>query len=134
MLFWILIGLLILGFLLFKKYGGKEWEVNVRSVLGMILIIVCAIGVVVSVCIISDNHIHADGRVAHCKARYESLVYQYENDIYENDNDLGKRDLMVDIESWNTDLAYKKEIQDNFWIGIYYPNIYDQFEFIPLEK
>lgn len=27
---------------------------------------------------------------------------------------------------------YCKKIQRNFWVGIYYPNVYDNLEFIPL--
>lgn len=50
-----------------------------------------------------------------------------------SNNDLGKRDLMEDIEAWNTDLAYRKQIQRNFWVGIFYPNIYDYFDFIELQ-
>ena len=37
---------------------------------------------------------------------------------------------MEKVQSWNEDLAICQSIQDNFWIGIYVPNIYDQFEFI----
>jgi hypothetical protein len=86
-----------------------------------------------AVCIIAD-HASADGYVASYTQRYESLVYQYENDLYDNDNDLGKKELMNQIQEWNETMAKKKELQDNFWVGIYYPNIYDQFEIIEFNK
>ena len=90
------------------------------------------IAIIVAITILPFIYTGIDGKIASYEARYESLVYQYENDIHDNDNDLGKRDLMEDIEAWNTDLARKKANQRNFWIGIYIPNIYDQFEFIDL--
>lgn len=52
--------------------------------------------------------------------------------MYRLDNDLGKRELMVDIQKWNTDLTRHKALETDFWVGIFYPNIYDQFEFIEL--
>lgn len=80
---------------------------------------------------IAEAHITADARVEQYQKRYESLVYQYENDIYDSDDDVvGKRDLYTDIERWNSDLAYRKRVQKNLWVGIFYPNIYDQFEFV----
>ena len=91
------------------------------------------LAVLVSILIILISHIGLDAKVERCNARYESLVYQYENDIYDNDNDIGKKELMDDIQSWNEDLSYRKKIQDDFWLGIYYPNIYDQFEKIELK-
>ena len=36
---------------------------------------------------------------------------------------------MDEIRKWNENLAYHKEIQCDFWVGIYYPNVYDNFEF-----
>ena len=88
--------------------------------------------IIMLVVIIVDNT-NVDSYVAENQMRYEMLMYQYENDIYDNDNDLGKRDLMEDIQEWNEDLAYHRKAQDDFWVGIFYPNVYDQFEFIELK-
>ena len=84
---------------------------------------------VIMLVVIIVNNTNVDAYVA----ENEMLVYQYENDIYDNDNDLGKRDLMEDIQKWNEDLAYRRKAQDDFWVGIFYPNVHDQFEFIELK-
>lgn len=81
---------------------------------------------------IAGDYLMIDGSVAACEKRYEILTYQLENNLYDNDNDLGKKDLYNQIQDWNEDLAKGKALQYNFWVGIFYPNIYDQFEFIEL--
>lgn len=91
------------------------------------------VGTFVLVVIFAINYIGADARIESNIKRYESLTYQYENDIYDNDNDLGKKELMDAIQEWNEDLAFYKSIQNNFWVGILVPDIYDEFEFIELE-
>ena len=88
---------------------------------------------VIMLIIIVVNNTNVDAYIAENQMRYDMLVYQYENDIYDNDNDLGKRDLMEDIQDWNEDLAYYREAQDDFWVGIFHPNVYDQFKFIELK-
>lgn len=126
MLFWIVVALtaaLIIwaiiddGYLEFPIFG---------SIISGFIAFITLLCVIVS-------HAGVDGDIAMYEQRYESLVYQYENDVYDNDNDLGKRELIKEIQNWNEDLAAKKEYQDDFWIGIFYPNIYDQFEFIDLK-
>ncbi len=98
----------------------------------MIALISFIVSIIMLIVIIINNT-NVDAYVAENQMRYDMLVYQYENDLYDNDNDLGKRDLMEDIQEWNEDLAYYREAQDDFWVGIFHPNVYDQFEFIELK-
>ena len=124
MLFWTFVIIIIAGFVLFTF----DWE-N----LGIAISVIGIFGIIASVVVLAINYIGIDGYIARMNTRYETLVYQYENDIYDNGNDLGKRELMVDIQNWNEDLSSRRERQRDFWIGIYIPNIYDQFEFIELK-
>ena len=124
MLFWTFVIIIIAGFVLFNF--------DLEN-LGIAISVIGIFGIIASVVVLAINYIGIDGYIAQMNTRYETLVYQYENDIYDNDNDLGKRELMVDIQNWNEDLSSRRERQHDFWIGIYIPNIYDQFEFIELK-
>ena len=84
----------------------------------MIAIVICHVGI--------EAEIEAN------KQRYDSLVYQAEARLYENDNDVGKKDLANQIQEWNEDLVRGKALQHDFWVGIFIPDIYDEFEFIPM--
>lgn len=113
---------------------GAVWSYNddwgVGGLVGGIVAIIMGFCIFISGIILIDSHGGADAYIAERNQKYESLVYQMENNVYENDNDLGKKELYNEIREWNEDLAYRQSIQDNLWFGIYYPNIYDQFEFI----
>ena len=132
MLFWIFVGIFVVALVGVVVCYYLDCDVCVD--LAAILTTMSGIAIVVSIAIMANSYIHADANVAKYQKRYESLTYQYENDFYNNDNDVGKYELVSQIEYWNTDLAYRKTIQRDFWLGIYYPNIYDQFEFIKLDK
>lgn len=133
MLFFIFVAILIAGIVLLIAYDNDcmigEWCLY----LGSIATLIGSISMFISVIILCCSYTGVDGQIAAYQARYESLTYQYENDIYDNDNDLGKKELMSEIQEWNEDMASYKENQDDFWIGIYIANIYDQFEFIEYE-
>ena len=126
MVFWISIAILVAGIM--------WWVIGSWSDGASCLIITGAVAVGISLVIMLFTLGANDVDIARYTQRYNSLVYQYENDIYENDNDLGKRELMKEIQAWNEELAAGRELQDNFWVGIYVPDIYDQFEFIELEQ
>ena len=112
--------------------GNRVCEAGI-VLLGLVVTVSGVLAVLISLSVMIEENIEADAKVAEYKMRYESLVYQYENELYDNDNDVGKRELMADIEWWNSDLANRKAKQNNFWVGIYIPDIYDEFEFIELK-
>ena len=130
MLFWLVVLSIVvfLGLAVYmeKRFGDYSGPFLVIAIIGFIVAIIMLIVIIV-------ENTNVDAYVAENQMRYEMLVYQYENDIYDNDNDLGKRDLMEDIQEWNEDLAYYRKAQDDFWVGIFHPNVYDQFEFIELK-
>lgn len=74
------------------------------------------------------NTIIAIGDVADTEQRYEILNYQVEYKMY--DNDIARKALMVDIEDYNSMIARKQTEQNNKWVGIFVPNVWDEFELI----
>ena len=136
MLLVVFILLFILGLFIFKNASkwklDWEWEAA-TGCFGLITLICGAFCTIISLFIIGDAYATVDGYIAESEQLYASLVYQLENEVYENDNDLGKRELYKDIEEWNKDLAYRQATEDSAWIGIYIPNVHDQFEFIELK-
>lgn len=110
-----------------------EMEFDIPSfifgMLGWILVGILAIMSIIAIC----NNIGIEGKIASCHQRYDSLTYQLENNLYDNDNDLGKKELYDQIQAWNEDLAEGKAMQHDIWVGAFYPNIYDEFDFIELE-
>ena len=107
-------------------------EMSGWHLLATIAVALTFIALLISTIELASVYIGADASVAKWESQYESLTYQLENNLYDNDNDIGKKELMDEIHEWNGNLAYCKKIQRNFWVGIYYPNVYDNFEFIPL--
>ena len=130
MLFWLVVVSIVvfLGLAVYmeKRFCDYSGPFLVIAIIGFIVAIIMLIVIIV-------ENTNVDAYVAENQMRYEMLVYQYEKNIYDNDNDLGKRDLMEDIQEWNEDLAYYRKAQDDFWVGIFHPNVYDQFEFIELK-
>ena len=130
MLFWMTIIVTVLGLILFEILFEHDFEIPCRISVAISFLAACAL--LIEIAVLAVNYISVDGYVQKMNVRHDMLVYQYENDIYNNDNDLGKRELIEDIQNWNEDLASRKENQDNLWIGIFIPDIYDQFDFIEL--
>lgn len=136
MLFWLFVIALVVGVACIVlgawMWDKTQYDTDWLKCTGWIIAVIALIAIVISGIVMLCSYGDAEANIAQNNKRYESLVYQLENNLYDNDNDLGKKELYNEIREWNEDLAYYQSIQDNFWFGIYYPHVFDQFEFIEL--
>lgn len=134
MLFWLFVIALVVGIACIVlgawMYMNTEYDADWLKYTGRVIAVISALAIVISGFVMIDAYGDVEAKIAENNKRYESLVYQLENNLYDNDNDLGKKELYNEIREWNEDLAYYQNVQDNFWFGIFYPNVFDQFEFI----
>ena len=134
MLYWIVLFIFVLcatGAIIGGS-GYKDWHDALLGVSCAGLVVSAIAVIIMTICVIGANTA-IDAKIAISEQRYEALVYQVENETYENDNDLGKYDLYNQVREWNEDLAKGKALQNDFWLGIFYPNIYDNFDYIKLK-
>lgn len=131
MIFWITL-IAFVVFLVLAIIFADSWDFEWLGMLSAVLTVVAGIAAAIMLIVIIVNNVGVEAKIEANKQRYDSLVYQAENNLYENDNDLGKKDLVNQIQEWNEDLAEGKVLQDDFWVGIFYADIYDEFDFIPM--
>lgn len=112
----------------YKDYENTYEEIT--NFIGILIGVIGAISCIVMLFIFTVVSIGAPADIVTNQQLYNSLTYQLEHNLYDNDNDIGKKELYNQITDWNVDLAKNKRMQHNIWIGMFYPNIYDQFDFI----
>ena len=131
MIFWITL-IAVVVFTVLAIVFFDSWDFEWVSMLSTIFSAIAGIAFVVMLIVVIVNNVGVEASIEANKQRYESLIYQAGNNLYENDNDLGKKELANQIQEWNEDLASGKALQDDFWVGIFYADIYDEFNFIPM--
>lgn len=124
-----LIGVL-LCVLFFDKNDCREFI----AYIGAFIIVASLVVFLIELLALAITHVSIDGQYYSKEQKRASLVYQLEHDLYDNDNDVGKKELYLEIQEWNSNLAYGKKAMDDPWIGAFYPNnLYENFDFIELE-
>lgn len=89
---------------------------------------------VVMMIIIVSTHCGTGGVVAKYRETYKSLVYKAETEACRDEFGIVNKDYIDEVQSWNEDLSSNKAYQRDFWIGVFVPNIYDEFELIDLDS
>lgn len=125
MLFWLLVIIFIIGLILNTFYKNNI-SCIIANVSGILL------GIATTFLII--QYLTIDVCIEANKERYKALIYKVESGACRDDFGLLSKEVIDEVQEWNTDLASYQEIQDDFWLGIFYPNVYDEVEKIDYER
>ena len=125
MIFWICVIALVIGiFLYWKDEEG----------IGSLLVVCGAIIAAIMLAFIVINGVTAKGEKALYEERYKALLYKSQTEAIRDEFGIVNKEYIDEVQAWNEDIAMHKEWQRDFWIGILFPNIYDDFETIDLES
>lgn len=88
---------------------------------------------IMTVCLLF-NYISAETEKTMNQEIYDSLIYKVETEAIRDDFGIVNKEYVDEIQKWNADLVGYQTITHNFWIGIFYPDWYDEFETIDLNN
>lgn len=126
MLFWSFIILFVVGIILYKVF---EFEL-----LGELATAISGFAILISLFLIIGEYITTDSYLEKTREQYKAITYKIESDACRDEFGLLNKEVIDEIQEWNKDVRFYQNIQDNFWLGIYYPNVFDEFETIDYES
>lgn len=113
------------------RIATEHWDNGEYA--GIFVAITGGVVLFLSLVVLVIVHVDKPGTIEEMKTEYASLTYQYDNDIYDNDNDVGKKELMKEIQEWNTKIARYKRQYKSPWVGWFIPDEYADFDYIELK-
>ena len=126
MLFWSFIIIFVVGIILYKVF---EFEL-----LGELVTAISGFAVLISLFLIIGEYTTMDSYLEKTREQYKAITYKIESDACRDEFGLINKEVIDEIQEWNKDVRFYQNIQDNFWLGIYYPNVFDEFEIIDYEN
>lgn len=131
MIFWLMLIIFIFGFVI--AFIGVEKCWGAIEIVGEVFSFIAALAASVMLIIIVFNYMGTKATVVKKEAEYNAIVYNLESGSCRDEFGLLNKEIIDEVHQWNEEISYKKAIQNDFWLGIFYPDIYDQFELITLE-
>ena len=129
MLFWLFIILFVVGIILYKVF-----EFEFLGDFGYFISIISGLAVIISLFLIIGEYTTMDSYLEKTREQYKAITYKIESDSCRDEFGLLNKEVIDEIQEWNKDVRFYQNIQDNFWLGIYYPNVFDEFGTIDYES
>ena len=120
-------------FVIFGLWSMEDGVKYITSFFSLVIGSLVGVASIIMIVIAIYNNVTPQADLQAKLQEFNSLRYQMENDIYDNDNDRGKKELYSEVTDWNEMVVRGKLLQNDKWVGIFYPDIYDYLEYIDLE-
>lgn len=139
MLLWIFVIILVISIALIV-IANSEWVTdnndfvnNNDDTIGMIGLIASGVSGILIICMVAVlfyQYTNADAVGEQNKETYRAIKYKVTSDACRDEFGLLSKSVIDEVQAWNGSIRYYQSMQDNFWFGIFYPDIYDQLETI----
>lgn len=116
MLFFSFIILFVVSIILYKKFEFELYGV---------LMYVSFFAVLVSLVVIIAEYTTTNFYLEQNREQYKAITYKVS--ACRDEFGILNKEVIDEIQEWNEDVRFYQRIQDDFWLGIYYPNVYDEF-------
>ena len=134
MIFWIFVIVTVVGVvLLFADYYFGIDSFALEPSASITSLVSGIIAVIMLIIIISSN-LGAQGTKLSNQQTYDSLIYKSQTESIRDEFGIVNKEYIDEVQAWNEDIVKYKNWQRDFWIGIFVPNIYDEFETIDLSS
>ena len=142
MIFWLSIIIFTVGvaILIANRIGESlSYEYEYSSLSGFIL----SFGVIISfisaiwflvaglILLLTQTNVAAYRQVN--AEKYKAITYKLENEACRDQFGLLNKEIIDEVQRWNVKVTYYKAMEDNFWVGIYYPDVYGDLGTIDYE-
>lgn len=84
--------------------------------------------------ILCNAYIHSEANKRVNKELYNSLIYKTQTESIRDEFGIVNKEYIDEIQNWNVELARNQELTNNFWIGVFYPDWYNDFDTIDLNE
>ena len=146
MIFWLCLAILIIGIGLIV-IGCIDWDYkknklfdflydndDTLSFIGCITIFISGFIMIIMITILCCMYIGIDARVERSKETFDAITYKVESGACRDEFGLLNKEVIDEIQFWNESVIYHQKMQNDFWVGVFYPDVYDQFKTIDSEK
>ena len=117
-----------------KKHPFLYWHDEKIGIFGFATAIVSGAVAIIMLFIIIISHSNVEARVERNREIYDALTYKMESTTCRDEFGFLSKEVIDEVQEWNKDVRYYQTVQDDLWVGIFYPNVFDEFETIDYES